>query len=145
MTVNLTLSKLDKVRKTGPDSWSACCPAHSDRTQSLSIRDDNGKILLRCFAECSVPEILGALSLEWSDLFPPREHHGKPIRNPFPVTDALRATAFEALVVVASAKALQDYPGADRERLLLAVERINNALSATGISRGEPWTRIRPM
>jgi hypothetical protein len=32
----------------------ACCPAHGDRSPSLSIRDgDDGRLLLRCFAGCS--------------------------------------------------------------------------------------------
>jgi hypothetical protein len=135
------LAKLERVRKTGQDSWSARCPAHDDRGPSLSIRDVDGKILLHCFCGCSASEVVSAIGLEISDLFPPRDHHGKPVRNPFPVTDALRAIAFEALVVVASAKALADYPDADRDRLVEAAARINNALSATGISRGEPWAR----
>ena len=34
--------------------WMACCPAHDDRTPSLSIADGaEGRILLTCFAGCT--------------------------------------------------------------------------------------------
>jgi putative DNA primase/helicase len=39
-------------RKAG-SGWTAHCPAHEDRTPSLSIRDsDDGKVLVRCHAGC---------------------------------------------------------------------------------------------
>ena len=92
--VDNLLSRLDKVRRSGPDSWMACCPAHEDKSASLSIRhDDDGKTLIHCFAGCSVHEVVGAIGLEISDLFPPRDHHGKPERRPFPAMDALRGIA----------------------------------------------------
>ncbi|OQP87571.1 hypothetical protein BTR14_03095 [Rhizobium rhizosphaerae] len=39
----------------------ACCPAHADRTPSLSIRDAGERLLLRCHAGCGFSDILGAL------------------------------------------------------------------------------------
>src|SRR5262245_4638608 len=49
----------------------ARCPAHPDRTPSLSIAvsGDRDKILLHCHAGCAVDDILGALGLERADLF----------------------------------------------------------------------------
>ena len=42
----------------------ARCPAHQDRTPSLSIRDgNNGKLLLYCFAGCRFVEVTEALRL----------------------------------------------------------------------------------
>ena len=132
--VDNLLSRLDKVRRSGPDSWMACCPAHKDKSASLSIRhDDDGKTLIHCFAGCSVHEVVGAIGLEISDLFPPRESQGKPERRPFPAMDALRGIAFEALVVSAAASALlagHPFTPADRERLSMAATRIQSALSA---------------
>ena len=130
------LSRLEKVRRTGLGTYLACCPAHADRTASLSIREkDDGAVLLHCFAECSVQEVIAAVGLELSDLFTPRDqgHHVKPDRRPFPATDALRAVAFEALVVSAAASALlagHPFTPADRERLSMAATRIQSALSA---------------
>jgi hypothetical protein len=37
------------------------CPAHEDRSASLSWRWKDGRALLRCFAGCSFDEIRGAL------------------------------------------------------------------------------------
>ncbi len=42
--------------------WKACCPAHDDRTPSLSICDgDNGKLLVHCHAGCSQDTVIAAL------------------------------------------------------------------------------------
>jgi putative DNA primase/helicase len=49
--------------------WLARCPAHKDRNPSLSIREDNGKILLHCFANCTVESICSALKIRVRDLF----------------------------------------------------------------------------
>lgn len=133
MSANTLLQHLDKVRQTGPDSWMACCPAHDDRSASLSIRQTDDKTLIHCFAGCSVHEVVGAVGLDIADLFPPRQQHGKPERRPFPAMDALRGVAFEALVVSAAASALlagHPFSPADRERLSLAAGRIQSALSA---------------
>jgi hypothetical protein len=71
MPAETVLQHLNKVRSTGPGRWLACCPAHEDRSPSLSIREtDDGTILLKCFAGCNVAEIVGAVGLSLSDLFP---------------------------------------------------------------------------
>src|SRR5262245_1667117 len=42
--------------------WVAHCPAHDDRTPSLSVRDStNGKVLLRCHAGCEQERVIAAL------------------------------------------------------------------------------------
>jgi hypothetical protein len=42
--------------------WMAHCPAHDDRTPSLSVRDStNGKVLLRCHAGCEQEWVIAAL------------------------------------------------------------------------------------
>lgn len=50
--------------------WIARCPAHEDRSPSLSICARDEKILLHCFAGCTVEAICAALGLHVSDLFP---------------------------------------------------------------------------
>ncbi len=43
-------------------SWMARCPAHDDRTPSLSIRDaGNGKVLVRCHAGCDQERVIAIL------------------------------------------------------------------------------------
>ncbi len=69
MKTNEFLSKLQNVRKTS-NGWLALCPSHNDTKQSLSIKEVDGKILLKCFAACDVENIVSALSIELKDLFP---------------------------------------------------------------------------
>lgn len=139
-TVDVLLSRLDRVKRTGSWTWSARCPAHDDRGPSLSVRElDDGRILVHCFAGCDVHDVLAAVDLNISDLFPPRSiaHSAKPERRPFPAADVLRAVAFEALVVAAAAVALlagEPLTTVDRERLILAVSRIQSALTAAGVT-----------
>ena len=48
-------------RKAG-SGWTARCPAHDDRTPSLSIRDaDDNKVLVRCHAGCDQECVIMAL------------------------------------------------------------------------------------
>jgi hypothetical protein len=141
MSADNFLSRLERVRKTGPGRWLARCPAHDDKGPSLSIREtEDGRTLLNCFAGCSAHEVITAAGLTLSDLFPERpQHHAKGERRPFPAVDVLRAIAFEALVVSAAAVSLlagQPFTETDRARLILATERIQNALMAAGVSHG---------
>jgi len=48
-------------RKAG-GGWTARCPAHDDRTPSLSIRDaDENKVLVHCHAGCDQERVIAAL------------------------------------------------------------------------------------
>ncbi len=67
------------VRRLG-GTWSngrgMCrCPAHEDRTPSLSVRCGRTSLLFKCFAGCTIGEILGALRSERLDV--PRGENGK--------------------------------------------------------------------
>ena len=56
-----TIAKILGGRKAG-GGWTARCPAHDDRTPSLSIRDaDHGKILVYCHAGCDQERVITAL------------------------------------------------------------------------------------
>lgn len=63
------LSHLRGVKRNGP-GFVACCPAHGDKTQSLSVREVDGKILFNCFAGCEFKAIVEAIGLAASDMFP---------------------------------------------------------------------------
>jgi len=144
MSADNLLSRLDKVKRTGQGKWSAQCPSHDDKGPSLSVSEnDDGKILIHCFAGCSVHEVVGAVGLDLSDLFPPRPQDpaqvGKPERRPFPAADILRAVAFETMVVAMAGTALlagQPMNAFDRDRLFIAVGRIQAALDAGGLRHG---------
>jgi len=69
MTTTEILSRFQGVKATGPNKWQARCPAHDDRSPSLSITETNGKILLHCFAGCQTEAIVSAAGLRMRDLF----------------------------------------------------------------------------
>ena len=51
--------------------WIARCPAHEDRSPSLSICEgEESRVLLHCFSGCSIESICHALEIKVSDLFP---------------------------------------------------------------------------
>lgn len=67
---DLILSRLKGVKANGLGRV-ARCPAHEDDHASLSINEgDDGRVLMKCFAGCSIDEIVHSLNLEICDLFP---------------------------------------------------------------------------
>lgn len=132
MAIENLLSRLEGVRNTGAGRWISRCPAHDDKSPSLSIREiDDGRVLIHCFAECDVSQIVSAVGLELSDLFPAKPiHDAKPIRRPFTADDALRCLAFESTLLVIASRDLADgkmLSEQEHARLLVAVARIAEA------------------
>ena len=135
--VELMLSRLQKVKGRN-GSWTACCPAHEDRSPSLAIRQlDDGRILMHCFADCSIQSIVSAVGMDVTDLFPPDEKRQfytdpmKPVKVAFYATDLMRIIQFESTILqiaafdVSEGKSLSD---TDRKRVRLAHERITEAM-----------------
>jgi len=69
MTAAALLDRLDNVRSRGIGRWVATCPAHTDNTPSLSVREGERGVLLHCFAGCEKPAIVAAMGLTMVDLF----------------------------------------------------------------------------
>jgi hypothetical protein len=132
------ISRLDKVKGRN-GSWTARCPAHEDKGPSLAVREnEDGRILLHCFAGCNIADVLGAMGMDMTDLFPPdskrRDYpaEGKPSMKPaFFASDLMRIIHFEALVVqivafdIANSKPVTEET---RERMLTAYQRIDEAV-----------------
>lgn len=131
MSVDTLLQRLTKV--TGRRGhWTACCPAHEDRSPSLAITEtDDGRILLKCFGGCSVQAIVGAIGMDMTDLFPDSNDHYKPkVKNAFYATDLLKLIEFESTIVIIAANDLangKQLSDNDRSRLRQAHERILEA------------------
>lgn len=142
MSAENLLSRLERVKCTGAGRWQARCPAHDDKGPSLSVRElDDGRVLVHCFAGCDIQSILTSAGVSYDDLYPPRglDDHKPPERRPFPAADILRAIAFEATVVAVAGSALlagKPLNAVDRDRLFLAVGRIQAALDAGGLNHG---------
>src|ERR1035441_8951471 len=76
MTAKEILTRLEGAK---PESkgWKAKCPAHDDKSPSLSITEgSDGRVLLHCYAGCTPADICSKLGLKLADLF-----NGKPSRN----------------------------------------------------------------
>jgi hypothetical protein len=134
MSVEALLSRLERVKGRN-GSWTACCPAHDDKSPSLAIREESGKVLLHCFGGCEVSSIVGALGMDMTDLFPPSDPKYPPApKVKFFATDLLRVIALEAAVVSIAAYDMargKTLPKVDLDRLHLAYERINAAVEAS--------------
>ncbi len=135
MTVHALLSRLDLVKRTGPETHIARCPGplhkHGDRHPSLSIREKpDGIVLLKCWAGCDVEEILGAVSLTFDALFPEKPiEHGKPERRPFFPSDVFELALREITIAAVIAADLHKNRAVDEtgyERLLTCCGRLNN-------------------
>lgn len=132
------LGQLDKVKRTGPGRWIACCPAHDDRNPSLSIREtDDGVVLVKCWSGCGGADVIAAAGLQWADLFPERTEHRKPLRpgERWLTRDVLKATAHEILLVIFIAQMVRrgDVPNDDAmDRLFTAYQRLSNAAREVG-------------
>lgn len=130
------LSQLDKVKRIKPNQWIACCPAHKDKTPSLAIRElDDGRILMKCMAECPIDSVLGAMGLEITDLFPKRLGDFKREKQPFSAAQLLQIVGKELTIVALCASTLIKQPleENDKERLVLAINRINKAIYLSGV------------
>ena len=69
--VEMLLSRLEKVTGGKGGQYTACCPAHLDSSPSLRIREDaDGRILIHCLAGCGGADVMEAVGLSLSDLYP---------------------------------------------------------------------------
>jgi hypothetical protein len=75
MNISDFLSRLKKVRKQG-SGWIACCPAHDDHRQSLSVAvGDDGRILSYCHAGCAFEAICESARIEQRECFADGQSH----------------------------------------------------------------------
>lgn len=72
--IDTVLAALEKPRKSGPGRWRARCPSCGDKNQTkLSVMEgQDGQALIKCFAGCSIDEVVSAMGLKLADLFPPK-------------------------------------------------------------------------
>jgi hypothetical protein len=141
------LARCNKVKTTGHGTWLACCPGHADKRPSMTVRElEDGRVLVHCFSGCDVGQILAAVGMEITDLFPDRDYGPmprlRPPRRAFPAADVLEAIANEmrvACLIASSMHQGQSISKEDYARLWLAMERIETAREiANGPSSPQP-------
>lgn len=143
--VHNLLSRLDKVKITGKDKWRACCPAHRGTKQSLAIRDDNGKVLIHCFAEgCAIDDILGSIGLSVSDIMPENLGEAKAKRKQFYAGDVLEIASDEIFIAYLIVKKMLEGTVSfnDTQRLLLCGTRLWHACDVANDGNGVPLKDI---
>lgn len=66
------LSHFENVKKSGDNQYQCKCPSHEDRSNSMgvSLSDDGQKIIMNCFAGCTLTNILQSSGLTWDDIMP---------------------------------------------------------------------------
>lgn len=126
--IDIALARLEGVTHAGK-SFKALCPAHGDKTPSLSIKEgDDGRVLLHCFAGCGIGEIVAAMGLRMSDLF--ECSTGKQYVPKIPGASAreLKAATEHELqilfIVKADQKAGRSISLSDLDRAKIALDRI---------------------
>ena len=74
MTPEAFISRLAGVRELRPGRWVGQCPAHADKSPSLSVtvKESDGSPLFHCFSGCDGDAILSAMGLKWKDIYPDR-------------------------------------------------------------------------
>ena len=126
------LARLEQVRQTGCDRWVACCPAHEDRSPSLSIRETaDGRLLLYDFGGCQTGDVLAALGMELSDLYDkPLGHSFPPSKSRIPARDLLELVGFEidaATIILADVADGRSISAVAWQRISTAAARIGQA------------------
>ena len=133
MSAETILSRLSRVRKSGKGSWSACCPAHADKSPSLSVKElDDGRTLIHCFGGCGTDDVLAAIGLEMADLFP-EKLPDMPRARGFTAWDALKALKSESVIIALVAADIAEgkpISPQDADRVATAAGRIAQALEA---------------
>ena len=136
------VQRLSKVKGRN-GSWTACCPAHEDKSPSLSVREaDDGRVLVHCFGGCDVHTVLGAVGMDMTDLFPERDERldhnqvAKPLKPAFYASDLLRIASFECLVVMIAAYDMRrgkKLSEEDMARLETAQQRIEEVIQYANV------------
>jgi hypothetical protein len=137
MSAAKLLERLQGVRQTGNARWLARCPAHEDRSPSLSVRElEDGTVLVKDFGGCGAADVVAAAGLSLRDLFPERLLDDRRVRTSvarIPASDALVAIDHEAHVVAVIGADILEHRELDlptHDRLALAVKRIGDARAA---------------
>jgi DNA-binding transcriptional ArsR family regulator len=119
-TLQNVLERLNGVRQQHDGTWMARCPAHNDKEPSLHVSLQGEKILLHCFAGCSLDAICCALNIQPKQLF----LHEEPGGNHHPEGEGLTLEAF------ARAKCLES-------------ELLRQAQVTQGVYQGKPAVLFR--
>jgi len=135
MTIESLLSRMSKVRRRGNNKWMVSCPCHEDKHPSLSIKDQDGVILMHCFSQqCSAADICNAIGIDIQELFPPSDNYDASQAKPrkqtgFEPDQVLFAVVMEIVAAqLIVDEVMKTMPDSElKNRLDLASKRIHGA------------------
>ena len=98
--IDTVLQHLSKVKKTSK-GYQALCPAHKDKSPSLSVKETaDGRLLLHCHAGCTTGAVLASIGLKLSDLYPATNTPRRPPPAPGVSRSELhKAASFEKTIL----------------------------------------------
>lgn len=124
------LDRVSRPRQSKAGAWMAGCPCcQSRKGRPLAITDaGDGRVLLNAFCGCSTESVLGALGLQFSDLFDkPLTTHSPPVRSQVSARDLLDVLSEEISVIsllAAQAVDKRELSEDDWNRLATAANRV---------------------
>ncbi|MEE4384049.1 MAG: hypothetical protein V2J02_18775 [Pseudomonadales bacterium] len=137
--IDRVLARLDGVRSTRDGEWRAFSPFQEHRrARTLAVKEcGDGSVLLHDFAGRDTREVLQALGLELTDLFPPRPGPRSTIRHRrwtprLSARDALDALSREGWVLLIFGRRAVRFEATHEDwlRARVAVEQIERLRSA---------------
>ena len=69
MHINEIINRFQGAKLIGDNSYQCICPSHPDKKASLTITEEDNKILMHCHAGCDTNSILSKVGLIEKDLF----------------------------------------------------------------------------
>ncbi len=141
MTIDSFLQLVDGAKQT-PRGWQSRCPSHDDHSPSLSVKEGDRGLLVRCWSGCSLGDITRALGLRVVDLFYDRDIPDSPDRRQA-IKQRARARATQQ--AAALAKGRQSDALREAERLVQSAQGLsidtwtNDELDRALDSVGHAW------
>lgn len=120
------------IQSAGERRWKCRCPAHDDRSPSLSISvGDGGTVLVKCFVGCATKDVLAAVGMEMKELF---VQQAEQTARSKPSTQAPPKKGYQS-----GQEALADYGHGQPTRTFRYTDRAGNVVAAIG--RWDPGFR----
>lgn len=69
MHIEDIIGRFQGVKKIGEKSYQCLCKSHADKNSSLTITEEDNKILVYCHAGCTTQQVLSSVGLTEKDLF----------------------------------------------------------------------------
>lgn len=118
--VNVLLHRLDKVKSRG-NKHVARCPAHDDKTPSLSITElADTRVVIHCQAGCGAIDVLSAVGLDYDDLLPNDQQLYRSLVSQHNIKPRRRVQDYAVDLALNAGPGLSD---SDRQKAKLAVMR----------------------